>query len=445
MNNTSNASLRIPLAWLVLGIFALLAAGIFSLLLVLSRTPAIQAHIPIIDFFHVALVIHVNLSVLIWFLSFAAVLWTMNTRPIKVIDYSALALAYLGTLGLVLSPLAGADKPLMNNYVPVIEHPWFYVSLGLFGSGILLVALKSVLRPANPVAFFRNSALNNSVYASAWVTLAALLALLTSYLNLPKTLSSESYFEFLFWGGGHVLQFSHTLLALVAWIWLLDISGYKRLRTGRTLTPLLIITVMPVLSVPFIYYQHEVLSSDHHVSFTLLMKYGGLTTLPVGCLIVYALFERSKSSEDTKHFRASLYASLLLFAAGGIIAFLIQGANVVIPAHYHGSIVGITLAFMGLTYYLLPHFGYTKPNIKLAHMQPYIYGGGQLMHILGLAWSGGYGVQRKTAGAAQGLDRLPEIAGMGMMGLGGLISIIGGALFLWIVIKVLLAGKKHQG
>ncbi|WP_231882681.1 hypothetical protein, partial [Oleiphilus sp. HI0061] len=61
--------------------------------------------------------------------------------------------------------------------------------------------------------------------------------------------------------------------------------------------------------------------------------------------------------------------------------------------------------------------------------------GGQLMHILGLAWSGGYGVQRKTAGAAQGLDRLPEIIGMGMMGLGGLISTIGGLLFLIVIIK----------
>ena len=90
---------------------------------------------------------------------------------------------------------------------------------------------------------------------------------------------------------------------------------------------------------------------------------------------------------------------------------------------------------MGLTYYLLPQFGYAAPDSKTAHWQPYIYGGGQLMHILGLAWSGGYGVQRKTAGAAQGLDRLPEIAGMGMMGLGGAISIIGGFLFVIIAIK----------
>ncbi|HEX4974829.1 MAG TPA: hypothetical protein VFV48_02990, partial [Pseudomonadales bacterium] len=178
MQDKSNSSLNFPLAWLLLGVFALLAAGLFSLLLVLSRTPMIQAYIPIIDFFHVALVIHVNLSVLIWFLSFAATLWSLNSRPVKFIDTAALILAYVGTLALVLSPLVGADKPLMNNYVPVLEHHWFYIALGLFGSGIGLLALKSVVRPINPVDFFKNSALNIAIYASAWVTLAAFVALL---------------------------------------------------------------------------------------------------------------------------------------------------------------------------------------------------------------------------------------------------------------------------
>ena len=434
----------VPFAWLLLGVFALLAAGVFSILLVLSRTPAIQEFIPIIDFFHVALVIHVNLSVLIWFLSFTAVLWSLNTKTIKALDYSALGLAYLGTIGLVTGPLVGTDKPLMNNYIPVLEHDWFYVSISLFGAGILLSAIKLVIRPISPAPFFTSPPLNRSVYVSAWVCIAAFLALMVSYQNLPKTISSASYFEYLFWGGGHILQFSHTLLALVAWAWLLKISSGQRFNFTNRLTPLFIITVMPVLSVPMIYYKHDVLSTGHHLAFTGLMKHGGLASLPIGLLITVWLFSNKRAAPEDRHYRACLYASLGLFATGGVIGFLIEGVNVVIPAHYHGSIVGVTLAFMGLSYYLLPKFGYGTPDLKQAHWQPYIYGGGQLMHILGLAWSGGYGVQRKTAGAAQGLDRLPEIAGMGMMGLGGLISIIGGGLFLWIVIKVLMAGKTSS-
>ena len=57
------------------------------------------------------------------------------------------------------------------------------------------------------------------------------------------------------------------------------------------------------------------------------------------------------------------------------------------------------------------------------------------MHITGLAWSGGYGVQRKTAGVAQGLEGVGQTAGMGLMGLGGLISVLGGLLFLIVAWK----------
>ncbi|MGI9261480.1 MAG: cbb3-type cytochrome c oxidase subunit I, partial [Woeseiaceae bacterium] len=119
-----------------------------------------------------------------------------------------------------------------------------------------------------------------------------------------------------------------------------------------------------------------------------------------------------------------------LFAVGGILGFMIAGLDIVIPAHYHGATVGVTIAFMGLTYYLLPRLGFGPLPPRLTFWQPWLYGGGQLIHIIGLAWSGGYGVQRKTAGAAQGLEGIGQTAGMGMMGIGGLISVIGGLLFL---------------
>jgi hypothetical protein len=39
---------------------------VFSILLVMARTPFVQELIPFIDFFRVALVVHVKLSVLEW-------------------------------------------------------------------------------------------------------------------------------------------------------------------------------------------------------------------------------------------------------------------------------------------------------------------------------------------------------------------------------------------
>jgi len=46
-------------------------------------------------------------------------------------------------------------------------------------------------------------------------------------------------------------------------------------------------------------------------------------------------------------------------------------------------------------------------------------------------------------GSAQGLDSLPEVIGMGMMGLGGLISIIGGILFLIVMLKSMWPDTKQ--
>ena len=96
-----------------------------------------------------------------------------------------------------------------------------------------------------------------------------------------------------------------------------------------------------------------------------------------------------------------------------------------------------------LAYYLLPRLGFGAVPPKLAFWQPIIYGAGQLMHIIGLAWTGGYGVQRKVAGAAQGVDRLGEVAGMGLMGLGGLVSVIGGLLFLIVAWKSIRARVRQ--
>ena len=174
---------------------------------------------------------------------------------------------------------------------------------------------------------------------------------------------------------------------------------------------------------------------------------GGVSIVPIGLAVVVGLLRATRSREPGHGaLRAALVASMILFAAGGVIGIFISGNNVKVPAHYHGCIVGVTLALMGLVYLLLPKLGYGTPQGRLARWQPIIYGSGQLMHIIGLVWSGGYGVQRKVAGAEQVLHSKAEIAGMGLMGLGGLIAIIGGLMFVVVVWKSLRgsAGKQES-
>lgn len=428
---------HIAIAWLKLGVASLIFAGLFAILLVFARTPAIQEMIPFTNFFHVALVVHVDLSVLIWFISFACVLWSLIVKsPQNIIDKAAIGLGILGTLIIIVSPFLGADQPLMNNYIPILDHPLFIAGLAIFAAGMLLQIFRTILSGVPELSSLSGSdALTIGIYVSAWVALFSVLALIASYLDIPATMTGTGFYEVLFWGGGHVLQFTHTVLLLVAWLWIASICGMRIGFSPRTISWLLLLVVVPVVFTPYIYLQHEVVSLEHRMLFTELMTYGGLASVPVGLIVLLAIFRGGSCEPEVRAVKAALLSSLVLFAAGGIIGFMIEGINVVIPAHYHGSIVGVTLAFMGVAYLLLPRFGYKQPTSGMARWQPYIYGGGQLLHILGLAWSGGYGVKRKTAGAAQGLENFPEIAGMAMMGAGGGISIIGGILFVIVMIK----------
>lgn len=434
---------RTTTAWLMLGLVSLVGAGLFSLLLVLARTPAIQEWLPLIDFFRVALVVHVDLSVLIWLLSMAGVLWALSTdRDMPRWDRVSFWLAASGTAIVIVSPFIGAADPLMNNYVPVLRHPVFYTGLGLFTAGVLSHLLRSAMTFSGLANHLDGAAALQVGTKLAAVTAAvAIAAFIASLLAIPSNMEGQAYFEFLFWGGGHVLQFTHTLLMMVVWVLLASNSACRFTLTPRLTLTYFLLMALPVIMVPFLYLAHDVVSPGHRLAFTELMKYGGLSTLPLGLAIVVSFWKADKPQGEGRYLRSSLLSSIALFAVGGVIGFMISGLDIVIPAHYHGSTVAVTIAFMGLCYFLLPRLGFGELAPRLAFWQPIIYSGGQFMHIMGLAWTGGYGVQRKTAGLAQGLEQVSQIAGMGLMGLGGLVSVIGGLLFLVVAYKS-IRGRK---
>ena len=436
---------RMTTGWLFLGLAALVIGGMFTILIVLSRTPFFQDIIPWLDFFRTALVVHVDLTVLVWFLAFTGVFWSYNnSNRCKQCGWIALFLASAGTLIITLSPFTGESYPLMNNYVPVLQSTTFFIGLGIFGLGFSLLVLRTLI--ASWTVENNNSgegALRFGLFVAAVASLFSIGALIMSYFGIGKALEGQAYYDRLFWGSGHIIQFSHTQLMLVAWLWLASISGARLRLSPRVVLILFILGLSPVSMVPIIYLAFDVNSGDHLFWFTQLMMYGGaLAAVPIGLATTLAIFESWRPAPGFEIERNALIFSVLLFGMGGIIGFMITGNDVTVPAHYHGSIVGITIAFMGITYHLLPQLGFKKVSGRAARWQPGIYGTGQMIHIIGLAWSGGYGVQRKTAGAEQGLEKLEQIAGMGLMGLGGLVSIIGGVIFLVVVYLSIRPGKN---
>ena len=131
--------------------------------------------------------------------------------------------------------------------------------------------------------------------------------------------------------------------------------------------------------------------------------------------------------------------SILLFGYGGVLGYMISGINVTIPAHYHGSIVAVTLGFIGFCYYMLPKIGFSPIRGKIATAQPYIYGIGQILHITGLAWMGGYGALRKSAASSHEITNIfPKL----MFFAGGSMAILGGLLFIIVVFHSITARQK---
>ena len=422
-------------AWLALGVAALAVAGVFAVLLVAARAPGSSALFADQDFFQIALVIHVDQSVLIWFLAFTGILWTLGSRIHEqrpALGWSAFALAGAGAGLMAVSPLFGAGDPSLNNYVPVLRHPVFHASLLLFGLGIVMQVL--VYGAGQNPRHLWPDPIRIGIYTAAVATLVTVGSLAWTWWALDIPAHTEAYFEILFWGGGHVLQFAYTQVMLVAWIWLARMAGMRIPVSDRWLSALLILGIVPLLTVPLIHGLYAVESAGSRTAFTQLMQFGnGVAAVPIGLLILFALTgARDVAPRHLPAAHRALLASLLLFAVGGVLGVMIGDVNTVITAHYHGSIVGVTLALMGLAYALLPTLGWAPATGRLARIQPVLYGAGQLVHILGLAISGMMGIERKTAGEAQQLDGLTQFF-MGIMGLGGVLAVIGGILFVVVI------------
>lgn len=422
---------RLVKHWLFLSISALALAGLYAILLVAARSPVVQDMIPWQDTFHTALTIHVNLSVTVWFLAFAATIWVICQPEVSRLDDIFFWLAAGSILLCVISPFIQQGEALLNNYIPILDTPVFIASILIFLWVIALQAIRFLLRARSHLL----------VATTALLYLIAMIALIWSYVHLRQPdfdLNPAQFYELLFWGSGHILQFLYVQLMLLAWLWLAQHVGFQLaspkifygLFWANTLAGCLSLTI-------YIFYSAD--DPLHREAFTHSMRYlGGIAPLGIGAMIMLWLTTHWHTSGQSPY-RWMLIWSVIMFAAGGILGFTIHGINTVIPAHYHGSIVGVTLALMGAVCHLLRTVGFSPVRPLFLTLQPSLYGIGQLMHIGGLAWSGGYGALRKTPGAMESLEG--QIA-MGLMGLGGLFSILGGLIFVVICIYS-MSGNKH--
>lgn len=429
-----------PKRWLKLAVLSLALAGIFSIILVISRTPQLITLVPAMkDLFQVSLVVHVDLSVLVWFLAMTAMLWSIQhyhsrKSSLPLFDAAGWVCMLAGTLLIALSPVSGEWDVIKSNYIPVITNLLFFVGLALVMASLVISLLNHLralpVRDATVIVGW-------GIYASMITTCSALVCFAASAALIPHSFSGVAFYEHLFWAGGHVLQFTYMQSMLVAWVLLAQALGYRLMAGPMQVMVLLAGPFFTLISfVPYLFFGVD--DQEHMEFFTLQMK--AILGIGAGVMGIWLAWQMIRIGRDKvaplgNAIRYCLGMSLVLFFAGGALGGMIHGSNTQVPAHYHGSIVAVTLALMGLAYLLLPRMGYREvAGCRMARMQPWIYGIGQLMHISGLAYSGGYGVLRKTAGDV-GDGSADVMVALGVMGTGGLLAIIGGLLFVIVMVK----------
>ncbi len=418
-------------AWLALAIAAFALSALFAVGLVAARTPFLA----FLGFggasFRAALVSHVDLALLVWFLAFAAARWQAELGgAAPALRWAGFGLAAAGTLLIGAAPFTGA-APLLANYFPALAHPLFFAGVTWFVAGIALVALACAR--GLPAALGRGGDPARLGVALSLLPLAAagLSVLLAGLPQAPVAQWDTAGYEAAVWGAGHLAQFVYVLLMMSAW-WRMAAAGGARPGSRRLAVLALWLTALPAAAAPALHWVYGGEPMALRRAFTLLMTWG-LWPGPLTMALVCAWLSLRRDADAVA--RTALWLSLLLFLAGCAFGALIQRDSTLVPAHYHCTIGAVTVAFMGWIYVLAPALGWSAaPGRALGQLRS--YAAGLALLAAGLAGSALANAPRKTAHAELLAPGGGYLAAMSLAGIGGLLAVVGAA---WFVVNVVRA------
>lgn len=407
------ATRRLALAWFALALTALGLSALFAAILVVARTPFLGQWAGL---FRTALVLHVDLAVLVWFLAVAAAIWMLSAAVESRVAWLAFALAALGSAAMVAAGFSQQALPILANYIPLLDHRLFTAGLAAFalGIGIAAAAGLAVWRRRPPTPFHLAAGMAVLALAVAAVVLAI------GFMAEPPGL--QVGIDDRLWGIGHSLQFVHVLLLMAAWSALGEAALATTPQLARALPWLIVGAALPAVGGAVLAMMHGAGTVEYRNGFTTLMRWG---TWPAPLLFAAGLalgLLRLGRSRRLDADELGLALSLFLFAAGCLLGANIRGESLAVPAHYHGTVGAITLAYMLWLRRIGAGLGVASPARALR--LPAVYGLGIVFLVAGLAVAGELGVPRKAAHADLGVDSAAYFAAMGAAGLGGFLALV---------------------
>ncbi|WP_461829109.1 heme-copper oxidase family protein [Aquifex sp.] len=412
--------------WFYLFILSIGVGGFFALLVAIARTPGLATLFPEKYFYH-GLVGHVDSALIVGLYAFLIFLWhKVFQREEK--PYEA-GLSFLGFFLIFISALTARGEALWNNYIPTIVHPLFFAGLILFLGGVFLTALRFL--PIAVKSLYLGNAIESILGISVINSVLFPLSLIVSYLTVDKSLQGYGFYENLFWFPGHIHQFVNASLLIASWILL-----YKeKVFNLRFLNYLLVVFPITLFLAQLYVDPKSELGMDlTNMAYAIGI---GVPTLSYGVM----LFVNSLKRWDFS--RSVLKLSIFIYFLGALMGYMGVGMDLRVPAHYHTVIASILVAIMGLTIIFLMEFGFIKEISKYVKFIPFFYGFGMLLFVSGLFWAGLFGTPRKMPGTDY-ITNAKVYLFMLLMGLGSILSVIGGAAFVLYVLKSMLGRRKYE-
>ncbi|NWG21823.1 MAG: b(o/a)3-type cytochrome-c oxidase subunit 1 [Chloroflexi bacterium] len=471
---------------LLVAFIALALGGLFGVMQALQYN-GIDLYKPIAPVlrggYYQGLALHGVLNVLV-FTTFFIIGWlTFTTTRSFGIPLASRTLGWV-TFGVMTGGLLIAALPLLLNnatvmftfYPPLKADPFFYIGLTLVVVGTWLLLANQVMtlrqwRAANPGVRIPLAAFMSIVTMTMWVICTFGVATEMLFLLIPWSLglvqgTDPVLARTLFWFTGHPIVYFWLLPAYISWYNFIPKQAGGKLFSDPMARVSFILFL--ILSTPIgLHHQYTDPGISEtwkliHAIFTFGVFFPSLLTF----FNVVASLEHGGRSRGGKgwlmwvfslpwrepSFTAQVLA-MILFAFGGAGGLINASYNINlvvhntswISGHFHLTVgTAVTLTFMGITYWLVPHITGRKlwsPPMALAQAWTWFLGMGMFshwMHQLGLM-----SMPRRTAiGAANYMQ--PEWQPLlPFVMIGALIMFVSAILYYLNMIMTITAGKKE--
>jgi len=480
---------KLMLANAVAAVVFLLIGGILAIGVVLTRWPSI--HWLEADTFYQVLTAHGIDMLIFWIIFFeVAVLYFCASTLLRCriatpkIAWTAFALMVIGGVMNNIAVYQGGSSVMMTSYVPMMAAPSFYLGLILFAVGALiacfvflgtLVVAKAEKTYQGLVPLVTFGAITATIIAVFTIVSGAIILVPTYLLSIGVIDAVDPLvYRTIWWAFGHSSQQINVATHISIWYAVAAIvfgarPMSERVSRGAFLLYIVFLQLASahhLLADPGMSTEWKVVNTSYFMYFAVLASMIHGLTVPGAMEVAQrqkgynkGLFEWLRKAPWGNPSFSGVFISIIGFGFLGGISGVMMGTEqlnmiihntIYVPGHFHATVViGTTLSFMALTYFLIPVL-FKREMIAptLAKWQPYLFGLSMYGFCLVMMGAGTLGVSRRHWDMAfQGSALAYEWPGaaymmMGLVGVFGIAAITGGAIYIYVTVGSLLWGKK---